>query len=67
MVGTTVNREYSLDIDFLGTHAEDLLDLDAPFLEEEVWYVVSRHRMARRLTWVGLRLSSPELLGDGQG
>jgi hypothetical protein len=31
-----------LNLDFLGTHAEDLLDLDAHFSEEEVWDVVRR-------------------------
>jgi hypothetical protein len=35
MLGTA-DREFSLNLDFLGTHAEDLLDLDAHFSEEEV-------------------------------
>jgi hypothetical protein len=36
MLGMAADREFSLDLDFIGTHAEDLLDLDAPFSEEEV-------------------------------
>jgi hypothetical protein len=39
MLGTATNREFLLDLDFLGTH-KDLLDLDMPFSEEEVWDVV---------------------------
>jgi hypothetical protein len=31
---SAVDRDYSLDLDFLGTHADDLLDLDAPFSEK---------------------------------
>jgi hypothetical protein len=37
-----MDREFSLDLDFLGTHAEDLLDLEVPFSDEEVWDVVRR-------------------------
>jgi hypothetical protein len=42
LLGTAADREFSLDLDFLGRHAEDLSDLDAPFSEEEVWDVVQR-------------------------
>jgi hypothetical protein len=36
VLGTAMDHEFSLDLDFLGTHAEDLLDLQVPFSAEEV-------------------------------
>jgi hypothetical protein len=42
VLSTTTDREFSLDLDFLGTQVEDLLDLEAPFSDEEVWDVVRR-------------------------
>jgi len=42
LLGTAADREFSLDLDFLGTHAEELSELDAPFTEEEVWDVIRR-------------------------
>jgi len=42
LLGTTIDREFSLDLDFLVTHAEDLPELDTPFTEDEVWDVVKR-------------------------
>jgi hypothetical protein len=34
LLGTALDREFSLDLDFLGTHLEDLSELEAPFTEE---------------------------------
>ena len=42
LLGTAVDRELSLDLDFLGLHTDDLSELDAPFYEEEVWDLVKR-------------------------
>jgi hypothetical protein len=41
LLGTELPRQYSLDLDFLGSASEDLSDLDAPF-SEEVWEVIKR-------------------------
>jgi hypothetical protein len=35
-LGTSVDRQYSLDLDFLGTQSEELSDLEAAFTEDEV-------------------------------
>jgi hypothetical protein len=40
LLGTAADREFKLDLDLLGMDAEDLLYLDAPFLEEEAREVV---------------------------
>jgi hypothetical protein len=40
LLGTTVDRQYSLDLDFLGTHSEDLSKLEVAFGEGEIWEVV---------------------------
>ena len=42
MLFRSVDREFSLDLDFLDLHTEDLAELDAPFSEEEVWDAVKR-------------------------
>jgi hypothetical protein len=42
LLGTTVDRQYSLDLDFLGTHSEDLSELEVAFTEGEIWEVVRR-------------------------
>jgi hypothetical protein len=36
------DRLHSLDLDFLGTHSEDLSELEAAFTEEEIWEVIRR-------------------------
>jgi hypothetical protein len=40
LLGTAPEREFSLDLDFLGVRSHDLSELDRPFTEEEVWAVV---------------------------
>jgi hypothetical protein len=42
LLGTSVDRLHSLDLDFLGTHPEDLSELEVAFTEDEVWEVVRR-------------------------
>ena len=42
LLGTSVDRQFSIDLDFLETHSKDLSDLEAHFSEEEVWEVVRR-------------------------
>jgi hypothetical protein len=36
LLGISVNRLHSLDLDFLGTPSEDLSELEVPFTEDEV-------------------------------
>jgi hypothetical protein len=36
LLGTTMDRKYSLDLDFLGTHSEDLFNLEVAFNEDEI-------------------------------
>jgi hypothetical protein len=40
LLGTSVARAHSLDLDFLGTTPEDLSELEVAFTEEEVWDVI---------------------------
>jgi hypothetical protein len=40
LLGTSLNREFSLDLEFLGLPSEDLAELEAPFTEEEISEVV---------------------------
>jgi hypothetical protein len=40
LLGTAPEREFSLDLDFLGVQSHDLSELDRSFTEEEVWAVV---------------------------
>uniref|UniRef100_A0ACD6AT65 Uncharacterized protein n=2 Tax=Avena sativa TaxID=4498 RepID=A0ACD6AT65_AVESA len=40
LMGTSIDCEFSLDLEFLGLHTEDLSELEAPVSEEEVWDVV---------------------------
>lgn len=42
LLGTSVDRMHSLDLDFLGTHSEDLSELEAALTEEEIWEVIRR-------------------------
>jgi hypothetical protein len=42
LLGTSVGRDFSLDLDFLGVDREDLSGLDREFSEEEIWDVVRR-------------------------
>jgi hypothetical protein len=42
LLGTSIDRLHSLDLDFLGTHPEDLSELERAFTEDEVWEVVRR-------------------------
>jgi hypothetical protein len=42
LLGTSVDREFSLNLDFLGFGAEELLDLELAFSEEVVREVVGR-------------------------
>jgi hypothetical protein len=42
LLGTPVDRHYSLDLDFLGTHPVDLSELEAAFTEDEIREVVRR-------------------------
>jgi hypothetical protein len=37
LLGTSVERQHSLDLDFLDTHSEDLSELEAGFTEDEIW------------------------------
>lgn len=42
MLGTSEDRDFSLDLDFLGIQTENLSCLEDPFTVEEVWEVVRR-------------------------
>jgi hypothetical protein len=42
LLGTSVDRVHSLDLDFLSTHSEDLSELEAAFTEDEIWEVIRR-------------------------
>ena len=42
LLGTSMDRQFSLDLDFLGLHSEDLTELEAPFTVEEILEVVRR-------------------------
>ncbi|KAK1691930.1 hypothetical protein QYE76_008627 [Lolium multiflorum] len=42
LLGTPVDRQYLLDLDFLGTHSEDQSELEAAFTKDEIWEVVRR-------------------------
>ena len=37
LLGSCPEREFTLDLDFLGTRWHDLSELEPPFTEEEVW------------------------------
>lgn len=43
LLGTSADREFLLDLDFLSTYSEDLLELEAAFTEEEIWEVSDAH------------------------
>ena len=36
LLGTSVDRQFSIDLDFLETHSKDLSELEAPFIEEKI-------------------------------
>jgi hypothetical protein len=40
LLGTTLNREHTIDLQALGIPAYDLADLDVPFTEKEVWETI---------------------------
>jgi hypothetical protein len=42
LLGTSVDRMHPLDLDFPGTHSEDLSELEAALTEEEIWEVIRR-------------------------
>ncbi|XP_071676990.1 uncharacterized protein [Lolium perenne] len=42
LLGTSVDRQHSLDLDFLDTHSEDLSELEAVFTEDEIWEAIRR-------------------------
>jgi hypothetical protein len=42
LLGTSEERQHSLDLDFLDTHSEDLSELEAAFTEDEIWEVIRR-------------------------
>jgi hypothetical protein len=42
MLGTLVDRQHSLDLDFLNTHSEDLSELEAVFMKDDIWEVIQR-------------------------
>ncbi|KAK1580093.1 hypothetical protein QYE76_072040 [Lolium multiflorum] len=42
LLGTSVERQHSLDLDFLDIHSEDLAELEAVFTEDEIWEVIRR-------------------------
>jgi exonuclease III len=42
LLGTAVDREFSLDLDFIGITAGDLSELEHPFTEDKIWEVVRR-------------------------
>jgi hypothetical protein len=42
LLGTSVERLHSLDLDFLGIPSEDLSELEVAFTEDKVWEVI-RH------------------------
>lgn len=42
LLGTLVDRLHLLDLDFLGTHSEDLSELEAAFTEDEIREVIRR-------------------------
>jgi hypothetical protein len=42
LLGTSTKRQHSVDLDFLGTHSEDLAELERAFTKEEIWEVVRR-------------------------
>jgi hypothetical protein len=37
LIGTNMDRDWTIDLDALGLPSHDLSELDAPFSEEEVW------------------------------
>lgn len=55
MLGAEVPREHEVDLGFLGLPAVDLLDLDAPFSEAEVWAAI---KDMRKGAWPGRLLRS---------
>jgi hypothetical protein len=42
LLGTSVDRVHSLDLDFLNTHLEDLSELEAAFTKDEIWEEIRR-------------------------
>jgi hypothetical protein len=42
LLGTTVNRTHSIDLQDLGMPSHDLVDLDTPFSEKEVWETIKQ-------------------------
>jgi hypothetical protein len=42
LLGTTWNREHTIDLQALGIPAYDLADLDVPFTEKEVWETIKQ-------------------------
>jgi hypothetical protein len=63
LLGSSPDRGFSLNLDYLGMQSHKLVELDAPFSEEEVWNVVkAQGARARRLHWPILHV----MLGDHQ-
>lgn len=43
LLGTTENREHTIDLEAIGLQQHDLSVLEEPFSEEEVWNTVKKH------------------------
>ena len=67
LLGISVDREFSLDPDFLDSHLEDLSDLDAPFTKVEVCEVVRRLPHDKVPSPDGFTAEFLELLDHGEG
>jgi hypothetical protein len=66
LLGTSLDRDFSLDLDFLGLPSEDLAELEAPFTEEEISEVAATSSWEG--AWPGWFYSGvpPKLLGHGE-
>jgi hypothetical protein len=42
LLGTTINRTHSIDLQDLGMPSHDLADLDTPFSKKEVWETIKQ-------------------------
>lgn len=45
LLGSSPDRGFSLDLDYLGMESHDLVELEVPFSEEEVWSVIKSQEL----------------------
>uniref|UniRef100_A0ACD5ZDM3 Uncharacterized protein n=1 Tax=Avena sativa TaxID=4498 RepID=A0ACD5ZDM3_AVESA len=63
LLGTSLDQEYSLNLDYLGLPSEDLSELEALFSEEEIWGVMKDLLHGKAPAQMGSRWNSCRTAG----